>query len=136
MGVHAYLIDDDKDYSLLLQKELLEMKFIERVTYFSDGEQALASLVDLIEGRKPKSEFPQLIILDIHLAGESGIMILDRLKHCESTKNIPVILHTVSLDKNEFIESYKKGGAAFVQKQTNNEMLRQVLGQLRLTGKI
>lgn len=136
MHVHAYLIDDDKDYSVLLKKELLEMKLIDRVTYFANGEEALASLVDLIEGRKSQEEFPQLIILDLHLSGESGIMILDRLKHCESTKNIPVIINSASLDKKEFVDSYKKGGAAFVQKQDDNTMLRQVLGQLRLTGKI
>lgn len=136
MSVHVYLIDDDKDYSLLLKKELLEMKLIERVTYFADGEEALSSLVDLIEGRKPASEFPNVIILDLRLTGEPGILILDRLKHCESTKNIPVIINSASLDKKEFVESYKKGGAAFVQKQSDNNLLRQVLSQLRLTGKI
>ncbi len=135
-GIQAFLVDDDKDYSLLLKKELLEMKMISQVTYFESGITALAHLSRLIEERKPASEFPKLIILDLYLDGESGLQILGQLKMSEHTKNIPVIINTAAEEKNDLVEVYKKGGAVFVPKQANNHFLQEALKQLKLTGRI
>ena len=133
---HAFLIDDDEDYGLLLKHELLEMKIISKVTFFKSGEEALVYFVKLIDGKRPAAEFPHLIILDLYLKGESGLEILHRLKNCDRTKNIPVIINTASDDKGDLVEVYKKGGAVFVQKQANNEFLCRVLNQLKLTDRI
>lgn len=136
MSVHVYLIDDDRDYVTLLKRELESLSMIERVSAFMTGEDALAHLVDLIEGRRPASEFPHVIILDLHLPGESGLQILQRLKNCDMTKKIPVIINTASEERSDRLEAYKEGGAVFCVKQGDNAFLMEVFKQLKLTGRI
>ncbi len=136
MTAHAFLIDDNKDYASLLQKELLETKLIGLVTFFESGEKAVSELDALIERKAPKNEFPNLIILDIIFPSDtSGIEILERLKKAESTRDIPVVLHSASEEKSHLVDSYKKGGAVFIKKQKDSQALREALMQLRLSGR-
>jgi len=59
---------------------------------------------------------PDLIILDIHMPGRSGIGILKRLQLDETTRGIPVIVNSV-LTRRQSIEQLKKMGASdFVSK--------------------
>ena len=62
------------------------------------------------------SENPQVIVTDKEMPGLSGYRLVDALKSLPETCNIPVILHTASLDSEEEAEAYRKGFFDFMAK--------------------
>ncbi len=94
------IIEDDRMMSRILQNHLAgnEIKFL------------LASEAN--EGiQKAEADNPDLIILDVALAGQSGIDILKKIKKMPLTASIPVIIFT-AMDENDIIAEAKALGAA------------------------
>jgi len=92
-------IEDDPD-----QIYLYETKF--RLEGYN-----LISAVNGTEGLKiAEIEKPELILLDIRLFDEDGIIVLKKLKKNVKTNNIPVIVFT-NFDKEETVKQALKLGA-------------------------
>ena len=62
------------------------------------------------------AENPQVIVTDKEMPGLSGYRLVDALKSLPETCNIPVILHTSSLDSEEEADAYRKGFFDFMAK--------------------
>ena len=81
------LVDDDRDIldvvSMLLQRNKYKVMAISRGTYISSSIESFS---------------PDLILLDVALAGEDGRDICSRLKNSDDTRNIPVILFSAHYD--------------------------------------
>ncbi|HSQ45109.1 MAG TPA: response regulator [Ginsengibacter sp.] len=76
-----YVIDDDIDLLKVVKSLLLKRGF--DVSIFSDWEAANCSM---------KIFEPQLILLDVFLAGIDGLDVCQRLKASPYTKHIPILL--------------------------------------------
>jgi DNA-binding response OmpR family regulator len=76
-----YVIDDDKDLLSVIQSLLLKRGF--DVSTFSDWDNA---------ARAMKVTAPQLILLDVFLAGIDGMEVCQKLKASPYTKHIPILL--------------------------------------------
>lgn len=84
------VVDDEENIRLLYEDEFTEMGH--EVLLASSGEEALA-----IIGR----EKPDLVTLDIRMAGPDGIETLRRIKNLD--RNLPVILSSAyNVYKNDF----------------------------------
>ena len=90
---HPYivLIDDDED-DLQMLSASLEKQGVETKT-FSSGEKA-AYYLQLIAD---SSELPGLIIVDYNMPGKNGRQVLDLIKSCQATKDIPVVIYSTSI---------------------------------------
>ena len=75
------IVDDDKDL-LTVVKSLLGKKGFDVSVYSSS-----TNLIEVV-----KSYRPQLILLDVFLAGIDGLEICNRLKSSPYTRHIPVII--------------------------------------------
>jgi DNA-binding response OmpR family regulator len=75
------IVDDDKDL-LAVVKSLLHKKGFD-VSVFADSDH----ITDAV-----KSCHPQLILLDVFLAGVDGLEVCKRLKSAPYSKNIPIII--------------------------------------------
>ncbi|MCP5101473.1 MAG: response regulator, partial [Chloroflexi bacterium] len=76
---------------------------------------------------------PDLILLDITMAGIDGIETCRRLKANAQTMNIPVIFMTALTDVNEKIRALEAGGVDYVTKPFNEmELLARVRTHLEL----
>ena len=62
------------------------------------------------------AESPQVVLTDKEMPGLSGYRLMDALKSLPETCNIPVILHTASLDSEEEADAYRKGFFDFIAK--------------------
>lgn len=78
------------------------------VTVASNGEEAIGLA---------KTGNPQVILLDLEMAGTDGIETCGRLKTDEKTRFIPIIMMTSRGDRD--IEAYTKGAADVINKPFN-----------------
>src|SRR5262245_46236729 len=87
------------------------------------GEEALA---------KVASERPDLVLLDIGMAGPGGYQVWRRLRADERTRLLPVIMVTASEDQ-EKRKALEAGADDFVQKPLNQaELLARVRSLVRI----
>lgn len=96
-------IEDDEGLARLLQKRLERQRFtVDTVQTAEDGLKAIAH------------QDYQLILLDYHLPGMSGLELLDVLGTIENTP--PVIILTASGDENVAVSAMEKGAADYAVK--------------------
>jgi CheY-like chemotaxis protein len=84
------IVDDEKDALFILEKELASGGY--SVISADNGRDAL----DLA-----KSQYPDLIILDIWMPEMDGTKVAEKLKEDPITKNIPVMFLTCLFSKRE-----------------------------------
>jgi len=107
------VIDDEKDFSFFLKKNL-ERQGTYKVFTAISGKEGI---------KKTKTIKPDLIFLDILMPGISGFEVLDKLKEDKSTQAIPVIM----LSGNSDDDSKVKVAAlteGYIEKPVGIEILR------------
>jgi DNA-binding response OmpR family regulator len=110
MKKHVIIIDDDED-----------MLFIVSTVLFNSGYEVRVSTdPDLINTFK--KGFPDLLLLDVHLAGKNGGDICKYLKNHKETAEIPVILFSSIPDLEKF--SKEKEANDYVSKPFDIEELK------------
>ena len=105
------IIEDDPDVSRLTE-------FILRDEYdvvsSEDGREGL---------EKVKEEKPDLILLDIYMAGLSGFEVCRMLKEGSDTAPIPIIMLTAGAQKQEVSKGYASGADDYIIKPFEPEEL-------------
>ena len=95
---------------------------------FNDGSE-------LFEAIKSEEEKPQLIMLDIMLPGEDGMVILQKLKANPATRKIPVIMATAKGTEFDKVIGLDTGADDFLTKPFGMmEMIARVNAVLRRAG--
>ena len=80
--------------------------------HFAEREVELLIASDAAEGlQKAQDEAPDLIILDVRIAGQSGIDILKKIKSSPETASIPVVILS-AVDQEDVIAEARALGAA------------------------
>ena len=93
------LIEDDKDQILLYQTKFELSGYV-----FVAAENGIQGL------QFAEQEKPDMILIDLLMAGMGGIEVLEKLKENPKTKSIPAIIVT-NLDKHELAEKALSLGA-------------------------
>lgn len=95
---------------------------------FNDGSE-------LFEAMQTEDENPQLIMLDIMLPGEDGMVILQKLKADPATRKIPVIMATAKGTEFDKVIGLDTGADDFLTKPFGMmEMIARVNAVLRRAG--
>jgi CheY-like chemotaxis protein len=117
------VIDDDPTALDLLGRTLRDAHF--RVVTANDGEQAL---------EMARSLQPQAITLDVLMPGMDGWMVLDALKRDPSTRDIPVIMATMTDDREMGLAL---GATEFLTKPIDRKHLVELLSRFgsRIEGR-
>jgi len=125
MANELVLIVEDNEQNRKLARDLLQVHGY-RTIEAESGEDGVALAGD---------RGPELVVMDIHLPGISGIEALAQLRAAPATRAIPVIAFTASVmpqDRNDIIVA---GFDAFVSKPINIETflaaVRAALGERR-----
>ena len=90
-----------------LVKEILLMSLGTEVLLAKTGEEGLVFA---------KHELPDLILMDIHLPGISGVDVLKELKKDVATQNIPIIAVSADAMQEQIDERMKEGFSAYITK--------------------
>ena len=113
-------VDDSKTMLSLINKTLTEMGYTDNL-YCDSGDTALQHL---------EMEAVDLILLDWHMPGLSGLDCLRIIKNTENMKTIPVIMLTVEEHPRSIEEALDSGAAAYLVKPINPEIFQSTLQQI------
>ena len=103
MKIRILCVEDNFDNMDILQT-ILELEAYD-VIQARDGEESIRII---------QEHLPDLILMDIHLPGESGIVTATRIKSIEELSHIPIIMVTADITKQK--ESLAIGCAAYLTK--------------------
>ncbi|MGC9941578.1 MAG: response regulator [Verrucomicrobiota bacterium] len=129
--VEILLVEDNPDDVEMTLHAFKSARFTNHVQVVSDGEEALNYV--FCQGkyalRSPRNN-PQIILLDLNLPKVNGKKVLARIKANEKTRNIPVVMLTMSENESEILDCVQLGAAIYITKPVNFQGLCQVIPRL------
>ena len=108
------IVDDEEEFLEALEIRLQQIHF--QVMKAVSATQVFQIL---------NNQMPDLIFLDIHLPGLSGLEICDVLKKDARTAKIPIIFLTGSSDKVTELEARHVGGFSYLSKPLDQSLLKK-----------
>jgi CheY-like chemotaxis protein len=114
MGRRILCVDDDKDWRYVLEQTL------------KDAGYEVLVVANATEGWEQSELFePELVIIDLDLAGENGLMFMNFVR--ENAPDARIMLYTGTEQDAEIIMYAMANGAhAYVRKGSPQELLREV----------
>lgn len=100
----VWVVDDDRSVRFVLATALSEAGY--RVSAFGDAGEAL----DALAGHRP----PALVITDVRMPGDNGLVLLDKLK--QARPNLPVIVMSAHTDVASTAGAFRGGAHEFLSK--------------------
>lgn len=124
-------IEDNPTDVKLLEKHLSELPYGFFLNAFETGDAAIEYLQAL--SKESQERLPQVIFLDLHLPGDDGFEVLEKIKSIESLKNIPVLVFSGSDESQDIVNTYKRGGVIFLKKSATELSFEDLINQLRIS---
>lgn len=123
------LVDDDPDDTDLVRLAFREHGIRAELVVALDPEQAFAFITaDGPFAQRP--EVPAVVLLDLKMRGASGLDLLRRIRACDATAPVPVVLMTTSVESRDVAEAYAAGANAYVRKPDTFNELVDVIGAI------
>ncbi|MEL0169415.1 MAG: response regulator [Pseudomonadaceae bacterium] len=121
------LVEDNPDDIALMLHALKTNAISNPVIIAEDGEQALDRLFGATDVPQPP---PALILLDLNLPKLNGLEVLRQLRTNDSTRLVPVVILTSSLEQTDRLHAYESGANSYVRKPVDFEEFVSVASQL------
>jgi CheY-like chemotaxis protein len=127
------LVEDNLDYQELIKIAFDESNFYHNLVMLRDGIEAIDYLfgTGLFENRDLKA-MPSLILMDFNMPKLNGLEVLKLLRSSRTTKIIPVVIMSTSIEPEEVINSYSFGCNSYIRKPVDFTDLQIVIQQLAL----
>ena len=123
------LVEDDPADHKLVKKSFSRSKIANELHIVTSGEQAMEYLQRCKNG-DDQTPIPDLILLDLNMAGMGGREFLRRLKADEELGIIPVVILTTSDSDKDILESFKLQAAGYINKPITLEEFQNVMQDL------
>ena len=121
------LVEDNADDEALAVRALKKNNITNEIVVARDGIEAL----DLLFGSNGNTPLrPTFVLMDLKLPRLDGIETLERIRACEQTRNLPVVMLTTSDEDRDVIRSYKSGVNSYVRKPIDFSEFMNVTAQL------
>lgn len=125
-----FCVEDDSSIRELVIYTLKTAEF--DAAGFNDGQELFRELDRRL---KAGEDAPELILLDIMLPGDDGLTILKKLRTCEETKSIPVIMASAKGTEYDKVSGLDMGADDYLAKPYGMmEMVARVKAVLRRSG--
>ncbi|OWL83988.1 two-component system, unclassified family, response regulator [Halopseudomonas aestusnigri] len=122
------LVEDNPDDIALMLHALKNNGINTPVLVAEDGEQALQQLYG--EQHGDHRQIPALILLDLNLPKLSGLEVLRQLRANDTTRMVPVVVLTSSLEPSDRLQAYQSGANSYVRKPVDFDEFVTVAQQL------
>ena len=99
----VWIVDDDQSIRWVLEKALSKQQMPVRV--FEDAQGVMSALDD---------DTPQVLVSDIRMPGDSGLELLERVKH--RCPQVPVIVMTAYSDLDSAVSAFQGGAFEYLPK--------------------
>ncbi len=118
------VVDDSRSQRLVIQQYLEPLKC--QVVLCGSGQEALSTIADTT---------PDVIILDVEMAGLSGFETCRALRGFLQNDWVPIIYLTGRSSPDDMVEGLEAGGDAYITKPVNEAVLRaMVQAMLRISS--
>ncbi len=118
------LVEDDPDHEALTIRALKKSNMLNEVIVARDGEEA----VNFLCGPNPIK--PQVILLDLKLPKLDGLEVLKRIRECDHSRALPVVVLTSSDEERDVVRSYALGVNSYIRKPVNFNDFAEATRQL------
>ena len=118
-GKKILMVDDEKDF-LEVVREALELRGFE-VTATSNAVEAGLALA----GKKP-----DLILMDIRMAGINGLQACEAIRRNSITKDLPIVIISALSDESDIRRARKIGIADYLVKPLDIESLVKMVKEI------
>lgn len=127
------LVEDNPDDVELTRRAFEKSNIANDVVVVRDGQAALDFLFasGTWADRDP-AMVPGVVLLDLKLPKLNGLEVLRRLRAAETTKRLPVVVLTTSLEENDLVGSYDLGANSYVRKPVDFNQFLEAARQLGL----
>jgi CheY-like chemotaxis protein/DNA-binding XRE family transcriptional regulator len=131
--IDILLVEDNADDVELTLHAFKKSRFANRIHVVSDGAEALDYVFcrGRFARRRLKSNL-QMILLDLNLPKVSGLEVLRRIKADKRTREIPVVILTISDDHYDVAECRRLGAENYIVKPVDFQSLSQATPELNL----
>ncbi len=126
------LVEDNPNDEALTLRAFKRAHVSNEIVVARDGEEALDYLFATGSREGQAKLVPQVILLDLNLPVLDGIEVLRRIRSFESTKLLPVIILTSSLEERDLIEGYRLGANSYVRKPVDFTQFAEAVQTLGL----
>ncbi|HTI71412.1 MAG TPA: response regulator [Candidatus Limnocylindria bacterium] len=114
-GIDVLLVEDSECDAELAMRTLRRQQLADRVVHVVDGQMAL----DWFFGPSGGAHHPKLVLLDLKLPKADGLEVLGALRSHESTRSLPVVVLTSSMEDRDLRNCYRLGANSYVVKPTS-----------------
>jgi len=125
-SINILLIEDNEGDIMLTTEALEDGRIVNNVNVIRDGEAA----IEYFEALKEKTEYPDMVLLDINLPKISGHEVLTYIKAHHLFKCIPVIMLTTSSSEKDIQTSYKNYVNCYITKPVDLSDFMQAVSKI------
>jgi len=127
------LVEDNPDDVALTLRALKKNNILNEVVVAKDGVEALDYLFGrgLHAGRNMKNR-PVVVLLDLKLPKVDGMEVLKNIRENPSTRLIPVVILTSSLEEKDVVNGYNLGANSYIRKPVDFSQFSDAVRQLGL----
>jgi CheY-like chemotaxis protein len=131
--VEILLVEDNPSDIELTMRAFKKARLTNPIHVVQDGVEALDFLfaIGRHAGRR-EAPLPEVILLDLNLPGKSGLEVLRQIKADQRTRNIPVVVLTVSKRDRDINECRRLGAETYIVKPVDFQSFSEVTTQLSL----
>lgn len=131
--VEILFVEDNPDDASLALRALKRASIANVIHHVPDGAEALDFLFSRgkYAARGPGG-LPQLILLDLNMPKIDGLGVLRRIKADARTRDIPVVVLTVSSRSQDVVKSQRLGAQAYIVKPVDFQNFSEIVPKLKL----
>jgi CheY-like chemotaxis protein len=130
--VEILLVEDDPHDVELTLRAFRTMRLTNPVHVVRDGVEALDFLFGTGRHADRGELLPKVVLLDLNLPRKSGLDVLQQIKTNPRTRDIPVVVLTVSTRGRDIEECRRLGAETYIVKPVRLESFREVASTLNL----
>ena len=127
-SLHILIVENNSSDSEAIAKLVHRRSGGVRISVARDGDEALLALASPARGAQGQ---PNLIVLDLGLAGRDGRDILRTIKADPRLRHIPVVVFTGSNRMIDVKMAYESGASTFIRKPADFEGFAKVVALIR-----
>lgn len=126
--INILLVEDNPGDGFIIRKLIEESPHPSNIYTVHDGQQALGLLRN--QHHTPLFDRADIIILDLTIPKIDGIAVLKEIKRDSRIQDIPVIIVTNSLKREEMMDTYRKHASGYICKSGDLEHFKSQIQAL------